>query len=500
MNLNDLIVDLPLHLVRGRADTPITGVTEDSRRVVPGGLFVARPGAVHDGRRFVEDAVERGAVAVLADDPSVAPASVAILVPADDAPPLPALGARLVERSLGDPARTLQLVGVTGTNGKTTTVHLIHQLLNAVDRRCGLLGTVQIDDGATVEPAQLTTPPAEVISGALARMVEHGCVAAAMEVSSHALIQHRVAGLHFDAGVFTNLSGDHLDYHGTMGEYRDAKAGLFRQLDADAVAIVNSDDPSWTAMADAGPARVIRCGIRDTTATWTARPLDAAMTGTTVEFTGPAGTYAVRLPLVGTHNVSNAMQALLVAVEFGVPIETAIDGLARCTAPPGRLEPVTTPEDPWSVLVDYAHTDAALVNALGALRPLVPTGGRLRVVFGCGGDRDRSKRPRMAAAACGAADEIIITSDNPRTEDPAGIVTEVAIGVPEEDEGRVRQIVDRAEAIQTAVDTLRPGDILLIAGKGHEDYQIIGTERRDFDDRLVARQALRQRSELAEVT
>lgn len=486
MTISKLIEGLPVRLARGGADPAITAVVEDSRGATPGCLFIARGGTKADGRRFIADAVRAGAAAVLTDDPASVPAG-AVILQADD---VALAAAFLAERFAGEPSSKLRLIGVTGTNGKTTTTYLIRHLLNRAGIRCGLIGTVQIDDGASVIPASLTTPPAVEISSLLARMVANGCDACVMETSSHALHQRRVGGLRFIGGVFTNLTGDHLDYHGTMEEYAAAKAMLFENLPRDGFAVVNIDDPTADRMIARCAVRVISCSVNERDASCVARIGRQTIRDVEVSFLGQWGGFEMRLPLVGRHNVMNALQAAAVGAAMDLDAATLAAGLSTCPAPPGRLEPVTKPDDDLTVLVDYAHTDDALRNVLSALRPLVPTGASLRVVFGCGGDRDRTKRPRMAAVAASLADDIIITSDNPRTEDPQAIIEEILTGVPGNHAAHVCAVVDRTQAIAAAIERSRPGDVVLIAGKGHEDYQIIGTTRRPFDDRLVAKAAL----------
>jgi UDP-N-acetylmuramoyl-L-alanyl-D-glutamate--2,6-diaminopimelate ligase len=495
MKLSTLIAGLDV-TVPAAVDPVIWNLAEDSRKVRQGACFFARVGTKADGRAFIADAIARGAVAVIAPKDSPAPegmpSTVAWVEAAD-----PALAAALIaERFHGSPSRTLELVGVTGTNGKTTIAYLVQQLLAASGLRTGLVGTVEIDDGAARVPSQLTTPPALELSELFARMVDHGCRAAAMEVSSHSLDQKRVAGLSFRTAIFTNLTGDHLDYHGTMERYADAKATLFSMLDPSGTAIVNIDDPWSRVMLDAAKrsgARVLRVSLVDPTADCFGTVHRMGLESMDVTFRGPWGLIEMKLPLVGRHNAMNALEAAAAAWTRGVDQARLAHALSVCVAPPGRLQPVAVGGAGFSVLVDYAHSDDALANVLGALRPTVPAGGRLRVVFGCGGDRDRTKRPRMAKVACEGADEVIVTSDNPRTEDPQAIIEEILAGVPGEARARVVVEADRAQAIALAVSTAREGDIILIAGKGHEDYQIIGTEKRNFDDRREAEAALRMR-------
>lgn len=497
MDLAELISGLD---ARRAGDAPvrirICDITDDSRTVMPGSLFIARRGHSEDGRKYAAQAARAGAVAILTDDPTLAVgchAPVAVVATGDVA----GVGARVAERFYGRPSSKLRLAGVTGTNGKTTTTYLIHSMLNGAGVRCGLIGTVVVDDGVSVSPASLTTPPAVEISRTLGVMVDAGCGACALEASSHALDQGRVAGLRFACAVFTNLTGDHLDYHGTLEEYASAKARLFEMLEPGALAVVNADDPWSERMVERCRARVLRCTAERGAADGrcAARTVERSMAGTRAVFTGPWGEFDARMGLVGAHNAMNALQALAVCHEFGVPAEALGERLAGASAPPGRLEPVAPPGHPFAVYVDYAHTDDALAKALAAVRPLVGPGGRLWAVFGCGGDRDRSKRPRMGDVASRLADRVVITSDNPRRERPGAIIGEIREGIDAGLLAKVTVLPEREEAIAHAITSARAGDIVLIAGKGHEDYQILpdgagGTVTRHFDDREAARAAL----------
>ncbi|MHC4100623.1 MAG: UDP-N-acetylmuramoyl-L-alanyl-D-glutamate--2,6-diaminopimelate ligase [Planctomycetota bacterium] len=489
MIITELIEGLPIELVRGPASTVIRDIVEDSRCAAPGCLFAARAGLSTDGRAHVGDAVARGATAILARDAGQLPdlPETVTALSADDVAHLVGI---LAERLHGRPGATLKLVGVTGTNGKTTVSHLIHHTLRRAGTRCGLMGTIHVDDGRQVEEADFTTPPATEISRRLAAMVRNGCTAAVMEVSSHALHQGRTAGLGFDVGVFTNLSGDHLDYHGTLGAYGESKAALLRSVPPTGWAVVNVDDPAATRMTDGCRAHVLSCSLTDAGADCRASIRQQSITGIDSRFSGPWGDFDVHLPLAGRHNVANALEAAAACFALGIGRSALQDALSRCAAPRGRLEPVTEPGDPVTVLVDYAHTDDALANVLRTLRPLVPEGASLRVVFGCGGDRDRTKRPRMGRVAAQLADELYVTSDNPRTEDPQTIIDEITRGIPGLRWPDTVMLVDRKLAIEAAIDRTRPGDVVLIAGKGHEPYQIIGTEKRPFDDRRTAAEAL----------
>ncbi|MAJ45777.1 MAG: UDP-N-acetylmuramoyl-L-alanyl-D-glutamate--2,6-diaminopimelate ligase [Planctomycetes bacterium TMED75] len=466
-------------------------VVEDSRQVRPGALFIARCGTVEDGARFIDQALEAGAAGVLATEPAIAPFAGdprlrAVVHTTDPA----TVGARLAHRFHGSPAQSLDVLAITGTNGKTTVAWFIRALLHAAGRSCGLVGTIETDDGRERAPARLTTPSACELAAALGRMVANGCDSVVLEASSHALHQGRLLGVVPKIAIFTNLSGDHLDYHGTLADYASAKATLFSQLGPDGCAVVNADDPAHQRMVRGTSARILRCTTTDRAADARVRIAAIDRAGTDLCFEGACGSLSVRVPLVGRHNAENLVLALTAIQALGIDPMRLRSALSQLPAPPGRLEPVTEPDAPFSVLVDYAHTDDALHNVLSAVRPLVPETSRLTVVFGCGGDRDRSKRPRMAAVAASIADRIVVTSDNPRTEDPHRILEEVLAGVPAEAAGRVVSEVDRDRAIRRALSEATPGEIVLIAGKGHEDYQIIGTRRRAFDDRLIARSAL----------
>jgi len=506
--LFSLLMPLPADLRRSALE--IDSISDDSRTVKPGCLFVARSGTASDGRAFVADAVARGAVAVLHTgiDPCAGhpEAAQVVRIAMPEGTDLVRFAGILADRLEGSPSEWLKLIGITGTNGKTTMAYLVQQFVRAAGSPCGLIGTVAIDDGAESTRASLTTPGPIELAHALGRMVRNGCSACAMEVSSHALDQGRADALRFQTAIFSNLTGDHLDYHKTMESYAAAKRQLFRMLTATGTAIVNVDDPWSAVMLEECAAKVLRCSVRAEGATTGSSPectatIHSAQLGwQDATFAGPWGSMRVRLPIVGRHNAMNALQAAAAAWSIGVPAHVIEQTLASCAAPPGRLEPVTRPTDPFAVLVDYAHTDDALLNVLTALRPLVGPGGRLVTVFGCGGDRDRTKRPRMMRVACAHSDRVIVTSDNPRTENPDAIIDEVLTGQPTGASGAatattksapevIRQ-VDRAQAIALAVADARPGDIVLIAGKGHEDYQIIGTQTRPFDDRIEARSAL----------
>lgn len=495
----------------------ICDITEDSRTVMPGSLFVARKGERADGNAFIAAAVSAGASAILSDDPAVRlpagvdPSGRVVLLTSRS---LPGAVAAMAERFFDNPSSRLAMVGITGTKGKTTCAYLTRQLLSAGGGKCGLIGTVCIDDGVEVAPALLTTPPALELSRTIARMVDAGCTACVMETSSHALEQGRVAALAYRVGVFTNLGHDHLDYHGTVEAYASAKARLFAMLPDAArggVAVVNADDPWCEAMVKDCRARVVRCsmksrpGVASPPVDCSARIVSESPAGTVIDvhapFTGgrPAQVF---LPLVGVHNVMNALQAACAAHACGVDGRVIAEALAVASAPPGRMEPVTGADAPFTVYVDYAHTPDSLAAVLTVARRAVEAegrGGRVLALFGCGGDRDPSKRPRMGAAGAGLADVVFITSDNPRREDPVEIIRQIVGGVPPSQRAALRVEADRRTAIEAAVSECREGDVLLLAGKGHEDYQILsdnagGTRKIHFDDREQAIAALRARN------
>lgn len=488
------------------ASVRITDITDDSRSVVPGSLFVARRGVSVDARRFVGDAIRAGAVAVLAEQDGELSNDVAgvPVIPVDDAQ---RVGAFVAERFFRNPSHALRLVGVTGTNGKTSVTGLIHQLLNNADMRCGLIGTVITDDGRSISESSQTTPGAIELSQTLASMVDCGCRAASLEVSSHALGQGRVQALRFEIGVFTNLSGDHQDYHGSMEAYAAAKARLFAMLPSHGLAVVNAADPATARMLQDCHARVVRTarhehGVEPGEAGATVEVVGASVKGMQVAMRGAWGELAAPLPLFGEHNALNALQAVVVAHALGIPAQAIARGLTLARPARGRLDvvngdpPGTACEEPL-VLIDYAHTDDALRHALRAVRPVAEArGGRLVIVFGCGGDRDRTKRPRMGAAASELADVVVVTSDNPRTERPSDIIVAVLEGIPREQRDAVLVHADRRVAIEQAVLEAGPADVIVIAGKGHEREQILpngtgGVMKVPFDDAQEARRALR---------
>ncbi len=491
MILSDLIASVRDIAASGPRDVDVRGLACDSRRVQPGSLYFALPGEKLDGARFIDAAVAAGAVAVLSDR---APerADVAWLRTKDPRRAMAALAAAFH----GHPSRSLRVAGVTGTNGKTTTAFLLHHLIKASRGRAGLIGTVVYDDGLARRQASHTTPESIDLQDWLARMAEHGCGGVAMEVSSHALVQHRTDGIAFDAAIFTNLTQDHLDFHGSMDAYFEAKARLFDQIvsqpDKKPAAIINIDDTAGRRLVNriGSRARVVRFGL-GSSADYRASSVRFDATGTRYQLEVGQRKMLVRLPLIGRFNVLNSLAALAGATACDLNLREAVANLAQAPQVPGRLESVAG-KRAFRVFVDYAHTPDALENALATLRELAPR--RLIAVFGCGGDRDAGKRPLMGAVAARLADLSILTSDNPRSEDPGAIIKDIKAGFTS---AAHEVIEDRRAAIGRAIDLAQDGDSILIAGKGHEDYQIIGDRTIAFDDRQVARRFLEEKSTAA---
>ncbi len=503
--LKQLLGELEDAELQGEAEVEVRGLTTDSRRVEPGWLFAALPGQRSDGHAFVAQAVERGASAVLVSRPIRGARPPAVVVVADVAASL----ARLAGAFTDHPSRRLELIGITGTNGKTTLTYLLEAILARAGRRPGIIGTVDIRYGDRDEHSPHTTPQAPELHALLRRMVAAGVDVAAVEVSSHALTLQRVRGAHFRAAVFTNLSRDHLDFHGDLERYAAAKALLFeRELcesrAADRLAVVNIDDAHARRVVAGWDGRTVRYGLSGRGDVFPTGQPRWGLDGIRAQLHTPAGPVAVHSALIGRHNLENLTAAAAVAWALDVSPVAIAAGLQDCQRIPGRLERVAGPVDGPAVFVDYAHTDQALVNVLATLGPL--TRGRLLVVFGCGGDRDRGKRPLMAEAVAHGAGLAVVTSDNPRSEDPRAIIAEVVPGLTDQGWRRLEPAAlrdaaqafcvepDRRAAIRLAVATARPEDVVLVAGKGHETYQLVGDRVLEFDDRLEARRALELRA------
>jgi UDP-N-acetylmuramoyl-L-alanyl-D-glutamate--2,6-diaminopimelate ligase len=490
--------------VRPGKDPQVLGVAEDSRKVKAGDLFVARGGVKADGAKFIVDAMNRGAVAVVAAVPVGIEGLACAQV--EDANLACAL---LAHEVAGNPTAAgggMKMIGVTGTKGKTTVAYLMRSVLKAAGHKVGMIGTVEIDDGREVVPAEMTTPGAVELVEMFCRMRENGVTHCVMEVSSHSLHQRRVAGIDFAVAIFTNLTGDHLDYHKTMEEYAAAKAMLFEGLAKTASAVVNTDD-SWAArMVQHSPAKIVSYYVWDVEARkkfsrnlndheWKAVIEGMTSSGMQLHVRGPGMLERTfQTPLSGKHNAYNVLSVVAGAVELGVPFEAVIKTLILEKGAPGRLQRVESGNAGCQVFVDYAHTHDALENVLTAVRATMG-GGRLICVFGCGGDRDRTKRPKMGAVAERLADRVIVTNDNPRTEEPGAIIEEICAGFSEawRDSGKISVEPDRRVAIRRAIWMAERGDVVLIAGKGHENYQIIGTTKHHFDDVEEAEAALRER-------
>jgi UDP-N-acetylmuramoyl-L-alanyl-D-glutamate--2,6-diaminopimelate ligase len=507
MRLSELLSALPQELAPreriGAGDPVVRGIRYDSREVAPGDLFVALRGGLADGHDYVAQALSLGAVAlVLEAAPASLPAGVVAIVVADARRAL----APLATTFFGHPADELELVGITGTNGKTSTTFLVESILRAAGRKVGLIGTIEVRYADERQRAVNTTPESLDLQRTLRAMRSRGVDAVSMEVSSHGLALGRVEGCRFAAAAITNVTQDHLDFHGDMERYLEAKLLLFRRhLRPGAAAVVNAEDPSaprFLAAAREAGVRSLRVSRRDSAAEVFVERAEVRLDGTRAALRVPGGPLELAIPLIGEFNVENVGVAVGVAVGLGIPHDAIAHGVAHCPQVPGRVERVGAdlPGAP-TVLVDYAHTPDAVEKLLRTLRPLAA--GRLITVFGCGGDRDRGKRPLMARAVAAFSDRAIATSDNPRTEDPEAILDDVERGLDKL--GRVApdaldgadhayaRVADRRRAIELALGIARREDTVVIAGKGHEDYQIVGREKMPFDDREEARRALRRR-------
>ncbi|MBR9978535.1 MAG: UDP-N-acetylmuramoyl-L-alanyl-D-glutamate--2,6-diaminopimelate ligase [Bacteroidetes bacterium] len=496
--LSEIINDLPVVTMIGPWDVAVAGITTDSRNVQAGWMFVATQGEHTDGHHFTQSAIERGASCVVVSllhfethlHSILTPAycqhnGTAVLIVHDTR----AAVAHLADRYHGSPAKAMRVIGVTGTNGKTTVSTLLHSVIEAAGAPAGLIGTVSYRIGDTVLPAPFTTPPAEDLHALFAAMRDAGCAHVVMEVSSHALALDRVRGIGFDLSVFTNLTQDHLDFHHSMAVYRDSKALLFGTLTR-GIALLNTDDPYARDMRLLPKHRIKSFGQKGRP-TFRMRDIEATNSGTTLTIEYRGAEHRIRSGLLGGFNAYNLAAAFGVGVLLGIAPKTILKGLRRVQCVPGRFERVST-EDGIAVIVDYSHTPDALTKALHTARELAGD-GRVICVFGCGGDRDQVKRPLMGAAAATLSDVVIVTSDNPRTEDPDLIIRDIVAGIPADRNYEVR--AGRRGAIQHALRIAKPGDLVFIAGKGHENYQIVGTKRIHFDDREIVRTFLARQRE-----
>ncbi len=481
MKLSEILRDIEIISATADMDTEIGGVSYDSRRTEPGDLFVAVKGFSSDGHRFIPTAMEKGAAAVLCED---APADGTPYVQIGDC----RLGLALASRNLfGDPVKEMTLVGITGTSGKTTSSYLVkHMLETKLDAKVGLIGTNGHMIGEEFLPSEFTTPESYELQKLFRRMADAGCTHVVMEVSSHSLALERVAGVHFDVALYTNLSQDHLDFHHTMEEYAAAKKKIFSMCSA---GCVNADDVWADYMCADADCPILRFGIDNDEADLRAGNVELSAGG--VRFEADFAEEKVRssLAIPGLFSVHNALGVMAVGLVLGLSLEDCAAALRDAKGVKGRLESVPTDGD-YSIIIDYSHKPDALENVLRTLRPV--TRGRLIVLFGCGGDRDRLKRPIMGAIAADNADLCIVTSDNPRTEEPEAIIDEIMEGFRDK-ETPVLRICDRGEAIRTAIDKARAGDVILLAGKGHEDYQIVGHVKHHMDEREIVADYLEKR-------
>jgi UDP-N-acetylmuramoyl-L-alanyl-D-glutamate--2,6-diaminopimelate ligase len=479
MRLNELLKNVETLNIVGDVNVEITGVNIDSRRIAKGHLFVAIPGTVTDGHKFIPKAIELGATAVLCEK-----------MPEEQTPEVTYVQVASTEDAVGkvatlfygDPSRKLKLVGVTGTNGKTTIATLLYNMFRKFGHKCGLLSTVcNYIEGEAI-PADHTTPDPIELNRLLAQMVEAGCEYAFMECSSHAIAQKRIGGLKFAGGLFTNLTRDHLDYHKTFENYRDAKKAFFDGLDKDAFAITNADDKNGMVMVQNCKAQIKTYSTR-TMADFKAKIIECHFEGMYLDINGKE----VGVQFIGKFNVSNLLAVYGAAVMLGKNPEDILLILSTLKSVNGRLEPIHSPEG-YTAIVDYAHTPDALENVLNAIHEVLNGKGKVITVCGAGGNRDKGKRPIMAQEAVKQSDKVIITSDNPRFEEPQDIINDMLAGLDQKQMKKVVSIVDRREAIRTACMLAEKGDVILIAGKGHEDYQEIKGVKHHFDDKEVVKE------------
>ena len=479
MKLNELLENVEVLNILGDTEVEITGVNIDSRKIEKGHLFIAIPGTQTDGHKFIPKAIEQGAVAVLCEyfpnkrEPGVT--YIAVESTEDNV-------GKVATLFYGNPSSKLKLVGVTGTNGKTTIATLLYNMFRKLGHKCVLLSTVcNYIEGEPI-PADHTTPDPIELNHLLAQMVEAGCEYAFMECSSHAIAQKRIGGLRFTGGIFTNLTRDHLDYHGTFENYRDAKKAFFDGLDKDAFAITNADDKNGAVMVQNCKAQIKTYSTR-TMADFKAKIIECHFEGMYLDINGKE----VGVQFIGKFNVSNLLAVYGAAVMLGKKPEDILIVLSTLKSVSGRLEPIHSPEG-YTAIVDYAHTPDALENVLNAIHEVLDGKGKVITVCGAGGNRDKGKRPLMAQEAVKQSDKVIITSDNPRFEEPQDIINDMLAGLDNKQMKKVISIVDRREAIRTACMMAEKGDVILIAGKGHEDYQEIQGVKHHFDDKEVVRE------------
>jgi UDP-N-acetylmuramoyl-L-alanyl-D-glutamate--2,6-diaminopimelate ligase len=489
MTLKELLAGIPVLSVQGDDGLEITGLAYSSKSVAPGFLFAALRGGLRDGLDFIEEARRAGAAAVLADRPKPADFR-GVWVEVFDAREALALCADMF---FGQPTRELKVIGLTGTKGKTTTSYLIEEILRTAGHKPGVIGTISYRGPGFESPADRTTPEAPDLQRMLRRMLDLGGTHCVIEVSSHSLELKRVWGIRFDVAVFTNLSGEHLDYHGSMDDYFEAKKKLFTLNSKKRTAVVNIDDPYGQRLIAELPLTTISFGL-DPSAIVRAVSFTFDYAGISLNVDYPGGKAVLTSPLMGKHNVSNILAAAAACLALNIPWSAIQKGIKSLRGVPGRMERVDNPLGLY-VFVDYAHTDNALRHLLETARSLNP--GRVLLVFGAGGDRDRFKRERMGEVAAALADEVILTSDNPRNEDPLAIISEIEAGMNKSGFGRYTVIPDRREAILRIIALAKKGDMVLVAGKGHEDYQEIRGRKSPFSDVAVLSEALEARGRMS---
>lgn len=483
VNLDSLLDAIEILEMRGTPapEASVTAVTADSRQVAPGAMFVAVRGVAVDGHKYIQAALNAGASVIVAEELPELPHGITGIRVADSRD---ALG-RLASRFFGDPSEALTLVGVTGTNGKTTIATLLYEMAKMRGLKAGLISTVANIIDTESEPAEHTTPDPVLLNSLLRRMVDAGCTFASMEVSSHAADQHRIAGLTFAGGIFTNLTRDHLDYHKTFENYLKAKKSFFDMLPPEAFALTNADDRNGAVMLQNTPALRKKAYSVRGLADFRVKMVEDRLDGMLLDFDGTE----VDTMFVGRFNASNLAAVYGAAILLGVPREEVLVMMSALRPVAGRFQPFRS-DNGVTGIVDYAHTPDALVNVLDTLGEIV-TEGRIITVCGAGGNRDKGKRPIMAREAADRSDLLILTSDNPRNEDPEAILADMTAGLNEDQRSRTEIIADRREAIRHAVETAQPGDVILVAGKGHETYQIIGETEYHFDDREELQAAFR---------
>ena len=493
MILRELLNDIDIVNFKGNFDLNISGISFDSNKVKEGFLFVALKGENTDGHSYIDSAVKNGAKALIVEKlPEINSQEVSVVQVNDSRAALAVVSANF----FGHPTKELTLVGITGTNGKTTITYLLESIWQHQNKKSGIIGTIDYRYADIIKPSSMTTPESLDLMGMFREMRESGVETVAMEVSSHAIDKQRVAQCHFDSAVFTNLTQDHLDYHDSMENYFEVKKRLFTEFleeseKEEKYSIINIDDPFGVRLVEDVSGNIVTYSIANPNASVYAQSSAITQSGIEANVVTPKGELQIKSTLFGEHNLSNILAAVAAACSLGTSNEDIEKGIANIDSVPGRLEGIPN-ENGFNVLVDYAHTPDALKNVLLASRPL--TKGRLILVFGCGGDRDNAKRPLMGKIGKELSDVLIVTLDNPRTEDPEVILDHIEEGVYQarKSEKPYSRIADRAQAIKQAIISAQKNDTILIAGKGHEDYQIIGTTKYPFDDREIAREALKE--------